>query len=162
MADPEIDANAALSMDRGIPLGNSLDTFNRRALHVKVGNKVTEPIPVYIADSEPGTPIFFDDNRNTTPGVTQSLISFVVPAHISRDLYSCVVVCRSHGYWRLTLNSRLIASGRTGPAQANTTFDWKPRRTVSSGDSIELTFQSVADSSVKGVEAYLMASDSSV
>lgn len=39
-------ANSSLLMDRGIPLGNSEDTFGRRALHTKVANDVTEPIPV--------------------------------------------------------------------------------------------------------------------
>lgn len=33
-------------MDRGIPLGNSLDTFSRRSLHVKIGNSSGEAIPV--------------------------------------------------------------------------------------------------------------------
>lgn len=46
MADDETWSVAALTMDRGIPLGNSLDTFSRRALHVLVGNSSGEPIPV--------------------------------------------------------------------------------------------------------------------
>lgn len=46
MADPEIPANSALLMDRGLPLGNSLDVFSRRALHVKIANLLTESVPV--------------------------------------------------------------------------------------------------------------------
>jgi len=38
--------NASLLMDRGLPLGNSEDVDLRRALHVKVKNKGTEPIPI--------------------------------------------------------------------------------------------------------------------
>lgn len=38
--------SAQLVMDRSMPLGNSEDTFNRRALHTKIGNKTTEAIPV--------------------------------------------------------------------------------------------------------------------
>lgn len=38
--------SAQLVMDRSMPLGNSEDTFNRRALHTKIGNKQTEPVPV--------------------------------------------------------------------------------------------------------------------
>lgn len=45
MAD-ETPSIAALTQDRGLPIGNSEDTFGRRAAHVKVANKVTEPIPV--------------------------------------------------------------------------------------------------------------------
>lgn len=43
--------NASLLMDRGLPLGNSLDTVGRRALHVKVRNLVSEPIPVDVEGS---------------------------------------------------------------------------------------------------------------
>jgi hypothetical protein len=35
-----------LLMDRAYPLGNSEDDFLRRALHVKIGNKITEPLPM--------------------------------------------------------------------------------------------------------------------
>lgn len=37
--------SAALTMDRGLPIGNSPDTFGRRSAHVKVGNLADEPIP---------------------------------------------------------------------------------------------------------------------
>lgn len=40
-------ALSTLLMDRSEPLGNSEDTFARRALHTKVGNKLTEPVPVF-------------------------------------------------------------------------------------------------------------------
>lgn len=40
----EVPANSAMIMDRGLPLGNELDIFSRRALHTIIGNK--SPIPV--------------------------------------------------------------------------------------------------------------------
>jgi len=42
----ETPTNSSLIMDRGIPLGNSEDIDQRRALHVKIKNKNSEPIPV--------------------------------------------------------------------------------------------------------------------
>lgn len=44
MADSELPATATLLMDRGIPIGNSLGSDNRRALHTRVtaGKLVTE------------------------------------------------------------------------------------------------------------------------
>ena len=36
----------ALAMDRSEPVGNSIDIFSRRALHVKIGNTASEPIPI--------------------------------------------------------------------------------------------------------------------
>ena len=41
-------SNSPLYMDRSLPLGNSQDTFSRRALHVKIGNSNAEPIPIAI------------------------------------------------------------------------------------------------------------------
>ena len=37
---------STLLMDRGEPLGNSTDSFNRRALHTRLGNTSAEPIPI--------------------------------------------------------------------------------------------------------------------
>lgn len=47
----EIKTLSALVMDRSDPLGNSEDNLGRRALHVKIGNKPGEPIPIYVGDS---------------------------------------------------------------------------------------------------------------
>lgn len=45
---------AALIMDRSMPVGNSEDVFARRAIHVKVGNRPDEP--VYTEETGPSTP----------------------------------------------------------------------------------------------------------
>lgn len=50
MADEQY-VSAQLFMDRSTPLGNSEDTFSRRALHTKVGNKADEPVPVEFKDA---------------------------------------------------------------------------------------------------------------
>jgi hypothetical protein len=52
MADNETPVQSALFMDRDSSLGNSEDTFLRRALHVKVGNKTSEPIPTSEQESQ--------------------------------------------------------------------------------------------------------------
>lgn len=46
MAWDETPSLAAVKQDRGLPIGNSEDTFGRRSAHVKIGNKITEPVPV--------------------------------------------------------------------------------------------------------------------
>jgi len=43
--------NSALIMDRGLPLGNSLDNQGRRALHAKITNNLSEPI--YVVGLDP-------------------------------------------------------------------------------------------------------------
>jgi hypothetical protein len=42
----ETPTTASLSMDRGVPLGNSQGQSGRRALHVKIDNTGLEPIPI--------------------------------------------------------------------------------------------------------------------
>lgn len=42
----EVKVTAALVMDRSEALGNSEDVDTRRALHVKVKNKLDEPVPI--------------------------------------------------------------------------------------------------------------------
>lgn len=45
MAD-ETPSISALTQDRGLPIGNSEDTFGRRSAHVKIGNLPSEPVPI--------------------------------------------------------------------------------------------------------------------
>lgn len=54
---------SALTMDRGFPVGNTEDIFGRRAHHVKIGNKLTEPVPV--AGSFTSSPGGFAPPANT-------------------------------------------------------------------------------------------------
>lgn len=44
----ESESNASLAMDRGLPLGNSEDIDGRRAIHVKIKNKLTEAITILV------------------------------------------------------------------------------------------------------------------
>lgn len=76
-------------MDRGDPVGNSADVFGRRSLHVKIGNKPSEPIPVVA-------------NVNLTPGfstlspgypttaVVGNTSAIVIPANMNR-LFAWVI-----------------------------------------------------------------------
>lgn len=52
MADNETPTNAALLMDRGIPIGNSSGDDGRRALHTKIKNNPDEPIYVAVSGVE--------------------------------------------------------------------------------------------------------------
>jgi len=47
----ENESNSPPYMDRSLPLGNSTDTFGRRALHVKIGNSTGEPLPVSVTQT---------------------------------------------------------------------------------------------------------------
>jgi hypothetical protein len=79
--------HAALAMDRGEPLGNSLDAFNRRALHVKVGNKTGEAIPVNVVAGGGGTTIPVITNPVLTLANTEYPIA--LPANTKRLMLRC-------------------------------------------------------------------------
>lgn len=154
----ETPVTAALSMDRGNPLGNSEDVFLRRALHVKVGNKPGESIPVY--EATPGTPFFAEADQVITPGVEQELISCVVPAAISRELMRLSVICRQEGSFDVLAGAVKIGSGRTGAAIPNVSFVWTPGRPISAGITIKVKFTARTGAPVtSNVEAYLQATD---
>lgn len=73
---------APLLMDRSIPLGNSVDVFTRRALHTKIGNSSSEPIPVYLstpaASSSPTNT--FDSVTNVASGSETTIVTYTVLA----------------------------------------------------------------------------------
>lgn len=71
--------NSALIMDRGLPLGNSLDTDGRRALHTKVKNTVDEPL--YVSGSSAGynpfaPPVNSKSFNRTVVGVVETFDYF--------------------------------------------------------------------------------------
>lgn len=59
MADEE-NVVSTLFMDRSYPVGNSDDVFSRRAAHVKIGNKLSEPIPVTDTNDVSTTPKIYN------------------------------------------------------------------------------------------------------
>jgi hypothetical protein len=156
---PEGKDVSSLSMDTALPLGNSEDTFIRRALHVKIGNKTTEPIPVFVADEEPGVPFFDEGFDVTDPGNDVTLITTTVPALTTRNLFRIIVTCRIEGVMTILDGATQIGSGRTGAAKPDSVIEWNPRRPVSTGNTITVKFKARTGSAVSDVEAYLMASD---
>jgi len=85
MAD-EDKVYAGLAMDRGLAVGNSEDAFTRRALHVKVGNKISEPIPVYISATRIGTVVNnYDEILLVPSGVLTTITTYSVP--LSKTFY---------------------------------------------------------------------------
>lgn len=68
-------------MDRPQPLGNSIDTFTRRALHVKIGNLSTEPVPVAIVSENIGeVKNLFAELSSVANGVPTDILTYTVPA----------------------------------------------------------------------------------
>lgn len=162
MSTPETPANAGLTMDRGQPVGNSLDTFGRRALHVKIGNSESEAIPVFVTDSAGGSEVNLEAiGTVTTPGAEQTLLSFPVPALTGRKLHRIRVSSRVEGRWTLLADSVAVAAGRTGAATPNDDHPFSPPRLFGPGVTLELKFKSRPGSAVNEVDASIQAVDNS-
>ncbi len=67
-----------LVMDDSNPLGNTEDVFNKRALHVKVGNSSLEPIPVSVYGSTMVTSVALCRiTYGTTPVSTSAYVELI-------------------------------------------------------------------------------------
>ena len=79
MADEDY-AQSSLFMDRGGPLGNSLDRWLRRALHTKIANSESEAVPVYLVEGGTQTLIStFNDISAVAAGVETTVTTYTVP-----------------------------------------------------------------------------------
>lgn len=159
MGDFDQYVHAALSVDRAPPCGNSPGDDDRGRLHVKVANKASEAVPVFITDIEPGTPFFVDaSGLVTTPGTEQELFSTTVPAATTRNVKRIDVLCRQHVAWKFTADGDTVASGRTGPGHPRDTVEWIGRPFAADVE-LKLLATALANEPVSDIEGYLQASD---
>lgn len=150
---------SSLLMDRSSPLGNSEDVFQRRALHVKIGNSLSEPIPVSITDATPGQDFFASIETATTPGVQQTLITDINPGPVKRNIMQVSVSCRFEGKAEIRINGTIIGSMRTGGSTPNPSFKWSVPKPYATGETLTVTFKSRTGSPISDVECYVMALD---
>lgn len=100
---------------------------------------------------------FFDIEDLTTPGTEQTLLTAIVPSGKNYNLLQVTLVCRQEGAFKLYLDSDLIASGRTGSAQSNVIFPFKPFRIAGEGKTIELKFTGLPNKPSVDIEAFVQA-----
>ncbi len=114
MAD-ETQVTSALTMDRGYPLGNSEDIDGRRALHVKVKNKLSEAIPVFLTNPDLATePINqFNDITNVASGSEAEIVSYTVPPATQFYLNFCQFSGENIAKYSVYIDSILIGTSRT-------------------------------------------------
>jgi len=145
---------SSLLMDDSRPLGNTQDVFNKRALHVKIGNSSSEAVPVSI--SEIGTPFFVDaPAQTTTPGTEQLLLTTTNAANETLYLKKIDVICRTEGTFKCKIDGSIVASGRTGAAKPTALFVWQITRQVSPSSTFEIYFTARTGAPASDVEAYL-------
>jgi len=108
---PSGDANSALLMDEGLPLGNTEDRFTRRALHVKIGNQDAEAVPVYITQG--GTPRNIYSEALAVPsGSETAVVTYTVPVGKTLHLFRAQFSGENIATYRVKIDGTTVALQR--------------------------------------------------
>ena len=107
----------------------------------------------------PVTDSFFAESQSvTTPGTLQTLINETVPAGKTYKLNNIIVPCKMSGHFDIKIDSVIVGSGNTGPANMNARFNFNPIRAATAGQVIKVEFTAKTGTPTgANVEAYLMA-----
>jgi hypothetical protein len=109
-----------------------------------------------------GDDFFKDIQTVTTPGAEQTILNETVGVGKQINLLQLFVTCRMDGFYRVYIDTTVIASGRTGAATPNCYFNWTPYRKAIAGEQIMIKFTSRSDKPVSDLEAYLHAREVAV
>ena len=102
---------SSMLMDRGEPLGNSLDVFLRRALHTKVGNSGSEAIPTTTTKGE--IKAIFNELLAVAGGSFATIVTYTVPPLKFFDLHCVKVEGDNIADYSLKINGAAIEKYRT-------------------------------------------------
>jgi hypothetical protein len=107
--------------------------------------------------AQQGVAFFKSNQTDTTPGSWQVLINETVGSGKQINLLRVDLTCRMDGVMEIYIDSDLIGSGRTGPAEKNIGFDWTPFYPAAVGEVIQVKFRAHSNKPIDKVEAYLQA-----
>ncbi len=121
----------ALAMDRSEPVGNSIDIFSRRALHVKIGNTASEPIPI---TTVPGAfnQVSMYAEALAVPASTLTVIqTYIVPLGQTFFFEKCAVSGENIARYTLKVGATTIDSAYTWFAEGlSYTFNFASQMTT--------------------------------
>lgn len=131
-------------MDRGLPIGNSPDAFSRRAAHVKVGNKSTEPIPVFLTNAVTGQTRVdvYSETLALAAGTETTIASYTVPPASFFELDFAAYSGSNVAIFRLKINGVTVDTGRIWHGFFDGSFDFGGSPTpliLNAGDVITVT-----------------------
>ena len=90
----------------------------------------------------------------TTPGITQDLIDYTVPASTTMAALQVIVSCNEQSKITITVDGTLIGSGRVGPGSPNFNFSWIPWKEVLTTEQFKVTFTQISSRPAVDVECY--------
>jgi len=114
---------------------------------VCVENAPSDPIPVIINDSA-GVGFFEDVEITAIAGTEQTVITRNVAAGTQEKLSRLNVSSRFSSETKVYINSVLVGTCKTGPANPDAFIDWEPSRPASASQIIEVKFRQRSNSPV--------------
>ena len=85
-------------------------------------------------------PVVFSFRGASTPTISQTLITQIVPANKLWKLRSCKIISRSYGEFILKLNGAIIGEGKCSQAESNPVHALTPYFKASSGNTVQVEF----------------------
>lgn len=102
-----------------------------------------------------GTPVFYDTQTVTTPGVTQTLVNETVGVGKTLTIRKVRVTCRQRTTYNILLDSTIIGSGRVGAGEYNDDFVFVVNRTLSAGSVLKV--ETLSGGKATDIEVYVQA-----
>lgn len=130
---------AALVMDRGVPLGNSVGIDGRRALHVKIRNKLTEPLPVAVVPAQPENFTVYNEVLAVPTSSETTILTYTVPADTESILKKIFTNADVIAEYRVKLNGTTFAKKFSYYTQYYCDFDFSDGLNFDAGDVITVT-----------------------
>jgi hypothetical protein len=135
---------------------------NHPARAVVVENGIDDPIPVFITDSDGGTPIHRYDESSSSAGIEVTVATHTVPALKQWSVASVDLMCRMEGQGFVKVNGTKIASFRTGASRPRDRVDFTPRKILVASDVVTITFKARTGSPIVDVESLFQALESTI
>lgn len=144
MADSQLEpVTAALHVDRSPPVGNSLGVDGRNALHVKVRNANSEPVPItIIATTDPqlvtGETKPFSASAVAVASET-TIFTFTVPVSNGFAISGWNISGRANALFRIKVAGTAIDFGQIVWTQRTVNLIFQAGHKVAAGDTITVT-----------------------
>jgi hypothetical protein len=106
-----------------------------------------------------GTATFFDDERASTPGSEQTLVSESVPVGKKWTLYQLQLNSSRDAKIQVKIGSTLVGSGTIGAGDNNLFFSWFPGRPMAATETVTVLYDQNSSTPTTTVRAHLQLTE---
>ena len=106
-----------------------------------------------------GSPWTTWDQIATVPGTLAQILTFTVPAGVTRTISKAGISCSMTGCWELSVNDVVQLSGRTSPAYPDSFVKIPDGLPLAALDIVKLKFKARTNSPIVNVDGFIGAID---